>query len=1215
MDSTAHDALNNRRHSTNNGNSAPPTYVLIVSAVLVLTFALLAANFGDAPSVASAQTTPALVDYDIDDDGYIDIRTHSQMRVLNEDRNSDGVPDSGRNAGVWNAAYPNRMTGMGCPLTDHDSDPMTADEPTCVGYELLNEIDFNGTPAFYPIAWDGDAWSFGGTWNGRLKGNGYRLINMTYEDCCDGSFGMISRLGPQGRIEGLGLWNARIRSWQLTGSMVGNLQGTIIGSYYFSLHPHRATGGDSIGGMVGVVDGTIVNSFGRGYARRIGQRAGGLAARLNSGGTCRNSFFSGFIPPYNRERALLFDTYTSGGTITGCYGDTTTDSQTSNVISYSAPSQAQTLYGRTFAQLAAPTAYDMPMTGNPYSTWNTDEDGDGEPDDVWDFGDETQLPVLKGYGHDVAFPIPLPLWRLEHTVNLCERTLAVANEFIKHLQDDVFRPGSGVTEVPPAVASLEPCEDENDTQEVSVQYLRDLVYTTPDHPFRLDPERTDPPSPKITELDDQDLAYAWWVSHIDLSGNALTTMPPRLFSFVHLRQLDLSDNAITSLHADTFASDRVLSAADRESSYLFVNLDGNRLTEAGLPDRVFDSLSQMNSLTIRSNALAGINTRWFERLANIGRRPAGDSNILPNLGLHLDGNPITEHYYSQRAFGDLKFDETEYSGENPGAALLTAITSRLEAFGTDTTNMLVATTDYLVGGTIRTTGCPAGLTQGPPGTVDINGDPVQCEFSAHWTPPASASTVTVAFPTAPAAVTGQGSIRITFMHTSTPMVETGMTAAPVTGYQIRFRPRPTDPSEPWTQQWRSVPVDVSTDGEKTLVIDRLEADTVYEFQMRPLSAAGPGPASSFSQGTRLRLPVVSTIKPTIREISVQAGQQVRLEVDVYSRQDTVRNDLADADGAKVVFQWSESPSSGGSFGSPSTDRRVVYTAPNLPGTYTVLAEAQPEGACASHHSSRFGLTEADRAPCIATFTIRVSRAPGTAEPPPDPVNPAGLIPSSLTDNDGVAYAVFTPVDGGTFTGEGITVTAIKGAVPDGQLLGVSATASSIPVPAPIPGARMTLAGSYYEVNGVQRNGEAPVSGYALDDPISACLPLPDMFRSDISDVVVVNRNPSNGTLGILSSKVRQTDSGLVICGSIGTLPATVAAARLGIVEATPEPPQEPGIDDLSVGAVTPGAGAAVWAMVIGAMMLAAVVGIAIRRRPVGTHRDASAAPNQHRANC
>ena len=147
---------------------------------------------------------------------------------------------------------------------------------------------------------------------------------------------------------------------------------------------------------------------------------------------------------------------------------------------------------------------------------------------------------------------------------------------------------------------------------------------------------------------------------------------------------------------------------------------------------------------------------------------------------------------------------------------------------------------------------------------------------------------------------------------------------------------------------------------------------------------------------------------------------------------------------------------------------------------------------------------------------------------------------------------------------------------------------------------MTLAGSYYDVNGVQRNGEAPVSGYALDDPISACLPLPDMFRSDISDVVVVNRNPSDGSLGILSSKVRQTDGGLVVCGSIGTLPATVAAARLGIVEATPEPPQEPGIEDLSVGATSPGASAAVWAMAIGAMMLAAVVatvGITgIRRR-------------------
>ena len=1135
--------------------------------------------------------------------------------------------------GTGNTALTNPMPGYGCQMTDHDSNPATPDQPTCIGYELINDLNFAGRN-YRPISWVCDQHSVSDPFTGDIKGNGYRILNPRHYNVGCGNAALFKRL--HGKIEGVGIVSPYFVGNDWSAGFATKLSGTIEGSYVYNPSSTSGILGNYSGMIAGNIwgPGRVVNSFARGYHNQHsghwqhpGQNAGGLVAVWNRdnaqvASTCRNSYFSGVINHRGGGDGLLAreirGAFPRSFNIQNCVADTTTDSGTS-VVWGGAGSTNNQLYGRTYAQMIAPTGYDMPAN-NPFENWNTDANGD--PEDVWDFGDETELPVLKGYGHDRTFPRARAQRFGQdpaHTVNLCERTLAVANEVIRQLQNDQWRQNADITEVPSEVASLEPCEESTDTRSVLVDHLRDFVVTSEDNPFRLDPERV-PGDDPLTALHVDDLAYLQNARHWDFSGNSLTTLPNRIFQGVGLSQLNLSDNAITSLPPDIWADRVNPTAVQRTNEFMWLNLDGNRLTASGLPDRIFDDISYMNGLTMRSNSLAGINTRWFERMGNLGHRPPADHNIYANLGLHIEGNPLTEHYYQQRAFGDMKFDQTEYTGENPGAALLTAITARMTAFGTDTTNLRLSVTDYLTGGALRANGCPVGQTQGPPGALDIYGDPVQCEFSVRWTPPLLQGIVTTALATAPAAVTGQGSIRITFTHTSEPMVEMGMTASPVTGYQIRFRPRPDDASEPWTQQWRSAPVDITTDGEKTLIIERLEADTVYQFQMRTTSLAGPGPASSFSQGTRLRLPVVKTIKPTIREISVQAGQQVRLEVDVYSRQDTVRNDLADADGAKVVFQWSESPSGGGSFGSPSTDRRVVYTAPSLPGTYTVLAEVQPEGACTSHHTARFGLTEAARADCIATFTIRVSRAPGTPDPPPEPVNPAGLIPSSLTDNDGVAYAVFTPVQGGTFTGEGITVTTIKGAVPDGQLLGVSATASSIPVPAPIPGARMTLAGSYYEVNGVQRNGEAPVSGYMLDDPISACLPLPDMFRSDISDVVVVNRNPSDGTLGILSSKVRQTDSGLVICGSIGTLPATVAAARLGIVEATPEPPQEPGIEDLSVGAVTPGLSAAVWAMVIGAMMLASVAGISIFRRrqpivPVGTLREASAAPSRHLADC
>ena len=1200
----------------------PPPFVLITSAVLVLIFALVAGNFGDAPSVA-AQTTPTPVDYDIDDDGLIDIRTHAQFLAMDEDRNGDGNPDPGQNAGIWNAAFPNPAAGRGCRSIDHDNDAMSAEVPRCTGYEMLNDLDFTGR-SFTPIAWRGFPWGVN-NYNAIFKGNGYRVIRPLFSppalaDRQGRGKAVFNGIGSNGRVEGLGVvspdWQSAGTGAIWDGGIVGVVQGTIIGSYVVGMDANIARNANYTGGLAGRVEsgGLVVNSYAVTRAGWPGQNAGGLVGQFTNGSSCRNSYFSG----ENRGSTggLLARTRQVNTTITNCVGDTTTDSNTGHVWQF-ASAQQNMDFGATNAEMVAVTGYDNPAM-NPFSAWNTDEDNDGEPDDVWDFGDETTLPVLKGYGHDRTLARARPaqysvvdaqgmITTPADSVNLCTRTIAVANEIIRHLQDSDWRTTDpAITAVPADVASLTPCTSLADTRSVSVDHLRDFVVTSEANPFRLNPGRTTPASDRLSALHGDDLAYLPNAGHFDFSGNALTAIPVRIFQGLKVLQLDLSNNAITGLHADTFAD--ITAAGMDEATGNFLNLDNNRITSTGLPDRVFDNVPHMNGISLRSNALTTVNTRWFQSLGNLGRRATGDTMLRPYLGLQLGGNAITEHYYWQRAFGDFRMDRVEYTGTDAGASLLAATRAQMQEVNTDITNLDLESTYHLANGALRSGNCPSGLTSGPPGSLDLQGNPVQCLVAASWTPPWQEG-MSVRVGSATAASTA-ASITISFSH----IADLGITA-----YQVRYRKLTNDPGAAWAQQWRIIPVDLSAAGAKTFTLDGLERDTTYQFQIRAISNGVPGPARALTHGTTATLPTVNKIQPTIREISVQAGQQIRLAVDVYGRQDDLNNDLADD--AAIVFRWSENPSSGGIFASPSSGRRVTYTAPSLPGTYTVTAEAQPDGVCASHHNSRTTITAADRAPCIATFTIRVSRAPGIADPEPDPVNPAGLIPTSLTDDDGVAYAVFTPADGGTFTGEGITVTAAKGAVPDGQLLGVSATESSIPVPAPIPGARMTLAGSYYEVNGVQRNGEAPVSGYRLDDPISVCLPVPDTFRSDISDVVVVNRNPADGSLGILSSKVRQTDGGLVVCGSVGTLPATVAAAHLGIVEATPEPPQEPGIDDLSVGAATPGSSAAVWAMAIGAMMLAtvAIAGITgIRRRAtyarVGTHRDASAALNQNRAN-
>ena len=1138
---------------------------------------LLVASPGDTPS-ALAQTTPALVDYDIDDDGYIDVRTNLQWGAINEDLNSDGTPDSGRNWGNQATSYPNAMPNMGCGDRDHDDDPDTPEQPTCVGYELFNDLSYNPNGnSYWPIGWDSSTFSAGPGYSGRIKGNGYRIINPTRVTPSVGSYGLVGKLHSGGTIEGLGVWNPRFQGREQAGTFAAYVEAgsAIIGSYMLSENATRTVRENLSGGIAALVTGTgakIVNSFARGVvvSHLTTSNAGGLAARFLSGASCVNSYVSATLPG-GGNRGIITRT-ASASTFTNCIGDTTT----------AAGRGLGGGTGATNAQMIAPTDY----TG-PFANWNRDENGN--PQDVWDFGDETQLPVLKGYGHDITFP-RARIGNEATTVNLCTRTIAVANEIIRHLQDDTWRtiaPPNEITEVPADIAALTPCTSAADTREVTITQLRNFVVTTEDNPFNLNPDRTSPPSERLTSIHGNDLAYLYSASHFDFSDNALTTLPTRMFQGLSIRQLNLSGNAITSLHADTFAGRGAVAADTATGS--FIDLSDNRLTEDGIPDRLFDQLPHIRGLSLRSNALSGINTRWFERLGNLGRPDPTDNTFRPVLGLQLAGNTISEQYYWQRAYDEYRHDRVDYSGANAAADLRTAIIAQMTEAGTDTMNLDLMSMSHLANDMRGAGPCPSGLTYGPPGSVDFDGEPVQCQTAARWSPPWAEGESTQV--QSVSATSGLVSITVSFQHTPDPALS---------AYQFRYRDHANNPSAPWTQLWRTLPIDRSTAGARSFTIDMLERGKVYQFQLRTVSNGAPGPPHEFAQGTGGQLPSVNKIAPTIREISVPAGQQVRLEVDIYGRQDTVSNDLSDDADGTVVFQWTESPSGGGAFASPSTARRVTYTAPDLPGTYTVLAEAQPDGVCASHHRSRTEITADDRAPCIATFTVRVSRAPASATIPADPVNPAGLIPTSLTDDAGVAYAVFTPVDGGTFTGDGITVSAPEGAVPDQQLIGVSATRSTIPVPPPIPGARMTVAGSYYTVNGIQRTGDAPVSGYALDDPIQACMPLPDMFRADISDVVVVNRNPTDGSLAILTSSVRQTPAGLVACGAIGQLPATVAVANVGVIELPPDPPTPTDEDLPETGGTAPSMSSAAWTLAVAAAIMAAVatgaVTMATRRR-------------------
>ena len=457
-------------------------------------------------------------------------------------------------------------------------------------------------------------------------------------------------------------------------------------------------------------------------------------------------------------------------------------------------------------------------------------------------------------------------------------------------------------------------------------------------------------------------------------------------------------------------------------------------------------------------------------------------------------------------------------------------------------------------------------------------------YSAGLTPLPSASEIDVQ--------SGRGSLRVEFTHD--PKDSDG-NAFTVLRYEYRYRVRPSDTSTDWgttgTEAWRTASLDLTTTGTKSIDIFGLTPETVYQIQLRATSVARPNMVT-LTGGTSVNLPEINSIKPTITEVNMRAGDTVRLEVNIYGLADILDNTLYGKTDSKLYFTWSDNPS-GGSFATPNDQRRVIYTAPALPGTYRVMAEAGPDGICTDHHDTDFGITDADRESCQATFTVRVTRSLSPTEPQAEPVNPAGPIPTKLSDSDDAEYDVFTPVAGGMFSGDGITVTAAKGAVPDRTLVGVRAAVSAEQAPAPTPGARMSISGNLYDILGVSANGQA-VSGFKLDEPLSACLPLPTAFRSNISDVVIVERK-TDGSYGILSSKLRQTAGGLNVCGGVSSLPATIGVAKLGVVPEPPATPTPEGTVPPETGGAAPSGMLVVLVLLVG---LAVLTGIGRMRRIV-----------------
>ena len=334
------------------------------------------------------------IDYDSDNDRYIEVSNLAQLDAIRHDLTGDGNPASG-GAAAYNAAFPLRFTAaggrMGCPSAG------------CDGYELTANLDFdeNGdgqiTATGDPTYWNSNAgWLPLGAYTSNFKGNGHTINLLTIARTGTNDVGLFSSFSSNSRIETVGITNATVTGSIYTGILAGTNGGSVIASYTTgsvsgttrvggiigyqglnaaSIHSSYSTasvsGTQYVGGVLGQKFGSVTNS----YATGLVSRASGGASEI--GGLIGSS-------SQGTTTASYYDTTTSGcrtGGSNGCTGS---------------PGGGT---GHATAALKTPTAY----TGI-YSTWSANLDGVAGNDAPWDFGTTSDYPTLV-YHEEVDYDL------------------------------------------------------------------------------------------------------------------------------------------------------------------------------------------------------------------------------------------------------------------------------------------------------------------------------------------------------------------------------------------------------------------------------------------------------------------------------------------------------------------------------------------------------------------------------------------------------------------------------------------------------------------------------------------------------------------------------------------------------------------------------------------------------------------------------------------
>ena len=221
---------------------APPGPTLSeVDAVIYLDEELAPAVIDDGASAASS----VVIDYDVDDDGLIEIKYLEHLNAVRYDLDGDGFPSD---AMAYLSSFEGAQPGMGCP------------EDVCSGYELTADLDFYD-PASYADGTVSREWidSVHNGWvpigdavekyDALFNGNGHTVSSLFIRQMWLTSAGLFGSVGARaGVVRDLNLRGARVEGINQTGALVGDNAGRVIGCYADG----TVTGREDVGGLVGI---------------------------------------------------------------------------------------------------------------------------------------------------------------------------------------------------------------------------------------------------------------------------------------------------------------------------------------------------------------------------------------------------------------------------------------------------------------------------------------------------------------------------------------------------------------------------------------------------------------------------------------------------------------------------------------------------------------------------------------------------------------------------------------------------------------------------------------------------------------------------------------------------------------------------------------------------------------------------------------------------